>query len=238
LTYQIHNNTTYQFRVLAYNGFANSDSSNVISLTPEGPATTIAAPAHTSVIYGHRLTLSTKLTRSSNHAGIGTAIVHLQQRLGTGPFTSAGAATTSSGGTAQVTVTPTQNTSYRWVFNGNGSFAPSSSAAVSITVDQAVTAKASTSSVRHGKPVEIHGSVEPGKSGGTVTLELRVGSSWKKVGSGKLPTGKTPPGGPHDFGYVITYRPSKAGKEQLRVVYAATAINGAGASPIVRLTVS
>jgi hypothetical protein len=237
LGYQVHNNTTYELRVLAHNGFASSESSNVITLTPEGPATTIASPARATVVDGHGVALTTKLTQTSDHSAVGGATVHLQKRVGTGPFTSAGTATTSSNGTAHITVTPTGDLSYRWVFNGNRYYAPSASATVPVTVEQAVTAKASASSVGHHKPVKVYGTVAPGKNGEAVTLELRSGSSWKKVGSAKLAVQKLP-NGKHELGYVITYRPAQSGKEQLRVMCAATSANGAGASPTLRLKVT
>jgi hypothetical protein len=234
-SFEIRDNTTYEFRVVANNGFANSDPSNVITLIP-GVADTLSAPARARILWGKSATLHTRMV--SFGQPVSGQTVRLQKQLpGATTWTTAGSTTTDTSGAASISVAPTRTTAYRWSFAGHYPYISSVSSAATVTVAQVVTAKLSVRSVKHGKKVKIYGTVSPGAKGHKVTIALKSGSHWKTLGTAKLLVQKLP-NGKKALGYAFTDKPKTKGKQTLRVTAAATPTNAAGTSAMVKLKVT
>jgi hypothetical protein len=234
------NGVSYEFRVRANNGLLTSAPSGVVTITPHAPphASSLAAPKAATIVVGHSTTVTTKLTDSSTGTPIGSAHVTLLARTGSsGAFTQAAKAITGSAGRAGVKVAPTSTTSYEWSYAGTASHTAVTSHRGKVTVDQSVHASLTKHSVAHGKPTKVFGTITPARSGRAVTLQRLVGGTWKKVATATTRQ-QTLPDGTHRIGYVVSYSPTRAGKQKLRVVVAATPANGAGASATLTLTVS
>jgi 5-hydroxyisourate hydrolase-like protein (transthyretin family) len=235
-TFGVDNNTTYEFRVLANNGFANSDPSSPVTLTPEGPATSIAAPSTSTIVWSKSAMLTTAVTSLGQPVG-GVSVLLQKKASGATAWTTADSTNTETNGSISLKVTPTRSTAYRWMFTGNDSYAPSTSGAATVNVAQLVTAKLGVSKVKRGKPVKIFGTVSPTAKGQRVTVAVKSGHRWKAVGTPKLIVQKLP-NGKKALGFVFSYKPPKKGTQTLRVTKSATPTNAAGTSSSLTLKVT
>jgi hypothetical protein len=237
------NGVSYQFRVFANNSVGASDPSNVVTLTPQAATTpppakataTLAAPAKATIVAGKSVTVHT--TMKADGLPVPNTGVQLQKQVpGSTAWTSAGTAHTNSSGVASLTIKPTRTLTYRWAFLGNTSIAPGVSSTAKIQVAQSVTIALSAHSVTHGKKVKVYGLVAPGAKGQKVTVQRKVGSTWKKIGTATLKVQKLP-NGKKTLGYVLTYKPSAKGKQILRATKAKTVSVSAGTSKTVTLKI-
>jgi hypothetical protein len=233
------NGTSYQFEVTAFNGTDTSAPSNVLTLTPDAAPTrgtpALTAPAKAAVVYGKSVTVHT--TMKASGLPVPNTGVQLQKQVpGSTAWTSAGTAHTNSSGVASLTIKPTRTLTYRWAFLGNTSIAPGVSSTAKIQVAQSVTIALSAHSVTHGKKVKVYGLVAPGAKGQKVTVQRKVGSTWKKIGTATLKVQKLP-NGKKTLGYLLTYKPSAKGKQILRATKAKTVSVSAGTSKTVTLKV-
>ena len=120
---------------------------------------------------------------------------------------------------------PLVKTDYRWVFAENAMYDGSRSGAFTVRVHPAVTAKPADATVRKGSTIKITGRVTPAKPGAVVTL--LEGST--TVGSAVVRSTGT---------YTVTTKARARGVRKLHVAIGASAGNLAGASRIVKVTVS
>ncbi|GAA3610167.1 hypothetical protein [Microlunatus ginsengisoli] len=160
--------------------------------------------------------------------------VQLQVRSGSTWSRVADGSTTATG-TYAFSVRPRAQGSYayRVLKLGTGQLKAASSPTVTVEVTQqfTVTAKAAPTKITIGRKATISGTVTPRLASAVdrgVQLELKTGSSWKK-----LSTEHTSAGGTYSF----TVKPTRKGNYSYRVVKTAAAGKRAAASPIVKITV-
>ncbi|HTR71498.1 MAG TPA: fibronectin type III domain-containing protein, partial [Mycobacteriales bacterium] len=230
----IKNNRTYEFQVLANNGFTSSPASNTISVTPEGPATALAAPSKATLTSGRKATMATTMTSLGHPVGRGLHVT-LQQKANK-HWTTTASGTTKANGTVAVSVRPVHNVIYRWSFAGNNDYAPSTSKITAIPVAPAVTARASARRVARGSTVTIYGILNPADKGRQVTVQMRARHGWKSIGRARITRQKLP-NGKRTLGFAFPYLATSAGKQALRVVIGRTSRNAAGMSSPLTVTV-
>ena len=132
------------------------------------------------------------------------------------------ATTSSSGGRAHLTAWPRRNTTYRWRFLGNETYAPSTSSTVVVKVHVTVSMHLEDSTIRAGQRVAARGYVRPAKPGVLATLWLYGPGTRLKLATGLI----------HSDG---SYRITKAlshGSKSLYVTVPAASGNLGGKSPV------
>jgi hypothetical protein len=159
----------------------------------------------------------------------------LWSRTGNGPWTLVASVDSTGTFTAPVQK-PKANTSYQWRFAGAGGIVGSVSAVTTVSVAPAITTTLAPASIKVGRASVAWGTLNPSTKGAQVTLEVKAGKRWSKVGTAvvkkqKMPNRKTL------VGYRFTVTGKKPGKYTYRVVSAATPANAAGTGPSVVLKV-
>jgi hypothetical protein len=212
--------------------------------TPNGiaafspPATTLSAPKTATIKYGKRITLHATLTNSASHRTISGATVRLlAKQVGSSSYRTLKTLVTSARGVASASLHPTSNASYKWSYAGSTANTASTSRPQAVTVDATVTLAAKPAKAKLGKKLRLYGTAAPAKAGEKITVEKRVGKSWKKLGTAKLAKRKLP-NGKTEVGYVLKTKAAKKGKATYRAVVAKTGKNGAGTSKaaVVKIT--
>lgn len=92
----------------------------------------------------------------------------------------------SSSGTYSYTVSPTKNTSYRSVYNHDGT--PTSSAYKKVTVKPKVNLAVSKTRVYVNEPLTLTAAVIPSRAGKPAVIEQLISGSWKVIKTGNLNT--------------------------------------------------
>jgi hypothetical protein len=197
---------------------------------------TISGPS--SVKYGATAKITGKLTDTTSHAAIGGVHASLYTRPKSGKSWSlVKKVTTSGGGTATFGVHSTANAQYEWRFAGNSGHDPATSSIKTVTTSQVVSLSSTDKKIKHGKSVQLYGTVRPAGNGDTVDLQLFKSGKWKtqdhtKIKKQKLPNGKKV------VGYVFAAKLASKGSYKFRVLKPATNTLEAGhtASVTVRAT--
>lgn len=125
-------------------------------------------------------------------------------------------------GKFSTTISPKANGDYRWKYDGEYFGAGSAvGSPIAVTVHQSLLTSLSPVAIPPGGEATLTVAVKPGDAGKRVTLQRKVGSSWKVVGTHTLGAAST---------FAWHFRPTAVGRPTYRVVKAATTDLGAGAS--------
>jgi hypothetical protein len=190
-------------------------------LTNQASTTTLSASA-TKVGAGGSVRLSGRVVGAFTNATPAGGATELQAA----PY---GSSTWSTVGTGtSFTVKPSGTTSYRLHYSGSDAATASTSGAVTVQVVTGVVANLQSSSVARGGVVRLTGRIAPANSGVPVSLQRKVGSSWKT-----LATTRTTTGGAYSVGAKAT----SEGRWTVRAAAGSTRGNLAGASAARSLTI-
>jgi len=223
------NGVTYSFTVHAQNAAGNGANSAPVSATPKYKTTLTIGTNHKSVADGVKVTLSGRLSRSSNSAPITGASVLLFRVPDVGKTQHIATLKTSSTGKWSYVSAPAHNYSYYVRYVGSTANAGTGSPKVRVTVAPVVhiTSPANNSTSSVSSPLVVKGSVAPNKSGAKVTLYyVKASGQLVALASTTLSSTST---------YSFSVKLGK-GTWHLRVVIGATTGNIGGRSPV--LTVS
>lgn len=222
------NGFVYTFTVTAHNAAGNGPASAGVSGTPKYKTTLTIHDSHSAVVYGNKVTLSGRLTRS-NGTGISGAQI-LVYRINDNHTTNhVGTLSSSSTGAWTYTFTPAVDGTYYARYLGNQANASTGSTKARTTVAPAVkiTSPANTSSSSHTTALTVKGTVGPNLTGKYVSLNyLNSSGSLVRLALVKLTTGSV-------FTFSVTLA---RGTWRLEVVIGATANNVAGHSPVLTIT--
>jgi hypothetical protein len=148
------------------------------------PAAVLKPGASTlTVAAGQQATLTAHLTRYDTAQPVAGQTVTLQwQAAGTTTWSTVAARSTSSTGAASVTVTPTGNGAYRWVYAQTTAMIGATSPSERVSVTTKVTAKASTTTLSHTATLKITVTEAPKESGVLLSLQRYVtGTGWVTI---------------------------------------------------------
>jgi hypothetical protein len=233
----LDNGTPYEFEIAAQDQYGDGPWSDPTdSITPHAPSHPsglTAIPART-VNYGKPATITTTLTDATTHAPIAGATVTLKVGSASGPGTTH---ITNSQGIATATIHPKTNAGYLWVFGGSAGHAAVSTRSTRVLVAQVVHAALSAKTVKHGKAVELYGTVSPNEKGQVVVSYYRPGNNKTSrlkatIKRQRLPNGKK------EVGFLMSLTCKKKGTQTLHVSRAATSKNAAGVSKPLKLKVT
>ena len=156
--------------------------------------------------------------------------MHLQSRpSAAADWTETGASTTTNGnGRFAFAVSPSRNTQYRVVFDGDASHDSTRSNAVTVNVAPRISVSVSDNTVKKGTRVTFFGVVSPNHSGDKVALQLKVNGAWVTQSQATLD---------EDSSYQARWTPQKKGTFTLRVLKAADGDHVQGVSGTVEIVV-
>jgi hypothetical protein len=218
------NGVAYRFTVYAQNGAGNGPTSTPVSATPKYVTTITIANTHSAVVYGNKVTLSGRLTRS-NGTGISRASVLVFRMNDNHTTNHIATVTTSSTGTWSYPFTPAVDGTYYARFLGDAVDASSGSRTTRTTVAPVVkiTSPANKSSSSHTTTLTVKGTVGPNLTGKYVSLNyINSSGSLVRLQLVKLTTGS-----------VFTFSVKLArGTWRLEVVIGPTPTNVSGHSPV------
>jgi predicted GH43/DUF377 family glycosyl hydrolase len=173
--------------------------------------TLLAAPLR--IVYGSRVALSGSLMQGAG--GLGGQTVGLSaQAAGASGFTALPPATTDATGHFTASAKPSRNTTYKATFAGAGS---------EPTVRVGVAYRVTLRVVRKGSRWSFGGKVGPARRGGTLVIQLKTRSGWKRFAKVRLSKRST----------FTLLRALKHGKYRFRATTPATTRNLAGKSRLV-----
>ncbi|HET6818302.1 MAG TPA: hypothetical protein VFH66_13835 [Mycobacteriales bacterium] len=148
------------------------------------PATALTISASKNVVvYGSTVTLRTKLTRSTGAALGGKHVLLMARKSGASTFTKVADVVTSSTGVATSKQTPKRNTTYKWVFNGTHTLAPSTSANKTVKVARRLMLAIADRTLSATQKLRASGRETPAKVGSLVNLYRHNASGTRKIGS-------------------------------------------------------
>jgi predicted GH43/DUF377 family glycosyl hydrolase len=142
---------------------------------PAAVALTLAA-SPLRIVFGKRITLSGTLTQGATALG-GQSVALFAQGAGDPSFTPLPPATTDAAGAFTSVVKPSKNTTYKASFTGAGS-----EPTVAVSVAYSVTLRV----LHKGSKWLFRGKVGPNRRGGTVLIQVKARSGWKKFAKVKL----------------------------------------------------
>lgn len=235
-TINAQSGVAYEFEVASEDGYGDSPWSTPTAAVALLDTTALTPPTAATTKAGAAVTETTKLSdkTTTSYKEPGATVVLTANGSTTGV-----SATTNSQGVATVTVHPTANTTYTWRFAGDEFDHPATSTTAVVTVEQVVKASLSAKRVKHGKTVQIYGTVSPNEKGKTVVVQTLVRGKWKSLRHpAVIKVQKLPGRRQKVLGFVYTDRPAKKGKQTLRVIRAKTATNAAGVSATLALKVT
>lgn len=145
-----------------------------------------------------------------------SARVSLQFRLnGAVSWSLLKTAVTNSTGRISTTVRPMRNHEFRLVFAGGSTVSPAASPARDVYVRQSATiTKTSAASVDAGAPVTLSGTTSAALAGRPATLQVKSGTTWKIITSGKVSATRT---------FSLSTKATGRGNQYYRVVVSGTA---------------
>lgn len=190
-----------------------------------------------TVNYGTSVTVTTTLMNGATSHPMSGGLVALQAKSpSASTWSQVATRTTSSTGTASVTLTPHATTQYRWHYSGSG-YVASYSATQTVTVRQVVLIHTTKTTVVHGIAFKIYGTVKPSGSGQKVYLQRLYGTTWKTIGyvylkKQKLPNGVT------TVGYIFSTKATTKGTFKFRVMKPATSTLAKGTSATVGIKIT
>jgi titin len=231
--------TSYAFTVDASNRVKGKGPASS-KVTLAGTRVTVKAPLRpVTVAAGKAARITATVTNSATKKPVAHRAVTLLSRVvGTTTWARTASAKTNAKGTVALTVKPRSNTQYELAFAGvTNALAGSLSRTVVVGVAPKVTIAATSRSAKHGAAVMIYGTTSPADTGAVVHLQVLVGRTWKPLAVKAVVSSQLLPNHHTAVGYVLTYQPTKRGKQSLRVAVAATSSYGASLSGRLSLTV-
>ena len=214
-----------------FNDQASDHDPQVVDLQLGLPVTNATASASPGqVVFGQSSTVSGVLSDVTSGAPLPGATVHLQSRpSAAADWTETGATTTTNGnGRFAFAVSPSRNTQYRVVFDGDASHDSTRSNAVTVNVAPRISVSVSDNTVKKGTRVTFFGVVSPNHSGDKVALQLKVNGAWVTQSQATLD---------EDSAYQARWTPQKKGTFTLRVLKAADGDHVQGVSGTVEIVV-
>jgi hypothetical protein len=184
-------------------------------------------------VAGRPVTFDTTLLTTDN-SPISAASVTLELRPYGSATTTPATTTTDASGHAVVTVPLSRTTSYRWIFAGNGTYAPAASPTLVRGVAPRVTAHARDRTLHRGQRLVVRGRTFPAKAGCRVVL-LRGRVRPLMVGPGPVRLARATVRA--DGSYRLVRRFHKPARMRVVVKVASCAGNDAGFSPHLRVRV-
>lgn len=204
---------------------------------PPPHASALTVGTSTRLNYGSRITVATRLTDRTTHAAIAhTAVTLWWRATTTATWSRLASPTTSSTGSASVTVTPTTSHQFQWRYTGATGHAATSSAIQTATVVQTVAAYLTRRTIQRRHTVKIYGTVQPSGTGQRIYLQRKSGKRWVTVASTVLKR-RTLPSHHATVGFVFTRKQTKKASLYFRVVKTATRSLAAGYSRTLHLRV-
>ena len=205
-------------------------TTEVVTSTAQASAMSISAPK--SVTYGSHFHVSGTLTDAKTSKGVSGEPVSLFERPKAGkPYKLVKKVTTDAKGGASVSIKATANGQYQWRYAGNDQHKQVTSATKSVQVSQVVLIAHDPSSVKHGKSVNIYGTVQPASSGQVVHLQRSVAGKWKTLtNKATIHRQKLPKLG-RTVGYLLVVKLATKGSYKFRVQKPKTATLAVGYSP-------
>jgi hypothetical protein len=193
-----------------------------------GSKATIGASA-ASIMYTGAVTVSGGVSRLDGGKLAGVPIQLYAKAKNASKWSTVGTFTTDANGIARTTLTPAVSTYYMWGYNGAVGVLGTRSAAALVQVHPAISGYLVPASIALGSTALLYGYVNPPHAGTTAYLQLRSGTRWTAVTSGKLSTN-----GKFSFGL----KPAARGTYTYRVVWLADADHQGWQTPSKVLTVS
>ncbi len=206
------------------------------SQCPDEPAavdpTQLSASRGQTIRFGATARLATVLTDTPINAVLAGRPVQLQARpAGATAWRVERSGTTNRFGALAIRVSPHITTAYRFGYPGDAHHHRASSSVTTVRVARAVTIHATHRVANH---VVVWGSVQPGRAGGQVLLQQRVGSRWPTVGRLVLRR-QLMPNGQRLLGFHVRLTAHGSGARRLRAWAPATATNVGAASVSIRV---
>ncbi|WP_375477695.1 fibronectin type III domain-containing protein [uncultured Jatrophihabitans sp.] len=184
------NGVVYTFTVVAANAEGLGAPAATPAVVPRATTRLGAPAAPGSVGFGEAARVTGRLTTAAGRGIAGQRVRLEYRRAGSaGGFSILSTATSSATGSLAFAVRPRYSGQLRLAVPANGGYAAAVSTAVSTAVRRAVSIAASSRAVRHGRSVRLHGMVSPSAAGQTVSLQRRVGSTWRTVARKRLAGG-------------------------------------------------
>jgi hypothetical protein len=191
--------TIYQWRFDGDATYAPATSNNA-TVTVERLTDLTMSATPTSISAGASTTLSTRLSRSADHALVtGRTVTLWASTNGGSTWSSAGSATTDGTGAASLTKSPTTTTVYQWRYAGEAELAPASSPNATVTVTtrpSALTIGATPATIAPGDSTTLSTTLTRSDDGAlvgsrTVTLWASTdgGTTWAAAGSATTDAG-------------------------------------------------
>lgn len=200
---------------------------------PPDPAPTpvVSTSDNVTITYGQRTPLSTSMTYGDSWPLVGQPWALERAVPDTDEWGAIAMDATSASGTAQWTVKPLVNTSYRWLHpeDGLGYFLEAVSDRMEVTVRSKVISKLVHSTVARGRNVKVRGSVRPRPPKGTSVTLWRWGTHHVRLQQTTV--------GRHGS-FTFSTKTTKAGILPLRVTVKATPTNAAGKGRLMRAHVT